>query len=199
MVLKKIDNFIFVINGSGGVGKDTFVNLVEEILKKYKIKIFTCEDNENDFLERTYVVESCDSVSNIKVAATFLGWDNSQKTEKDRKFLSDLKALATKYYDSPFKLMENSINHLYEKHASFPQILFLHIREPEEIQRVVNGFGAKTILVKRDSVEHITSNAADANVFNYTYDYVIENNGTIEDLKDTAERFLIKVGILEEC
>lgn len=52
-------------------------------------------------------------------------------------------------------------------------MLFLHIREPEEIERAKNEFGAKTVLVKRDSIKHITSNMADGRVFNYEYDTAI--------------------------
>ena len=70
------------------------------------------------------------------------------------------------------------------------QVLFLHIREPEEIKRAVKEFNAKTILIIRNSVRHITSNIGDKNVFDYEYDFVIENNGTIEELKKETEKFL---------
>jgi transcriptional regulator of NAD metabolism len=75
---------------------------------------------------------------------------------------------------------------------NFPRILFLHIREPEEIEKAVKKFeeyNAKTILVKRDSVKHITSNMADENVFNYDYDIVINNNGSLEDLRNKVVCF----------
>ena len=70
------------------------------------------------------------------------------------------------------------------------KILFLHIREPEEIDRAVKEFNAKTILITRNSIKHITFNTADKNVFNYNYDIIIENNGTIEDLRKTVDDFL---------
>ena len=73
------------------------------------------------------------------------------------------------------------------------RILFLHIREPEEIAKAVNEFkeyDVKTILVKRDSVKHITSNMADENVYNYEYDIVIDNSGTLEELKEKANCFV---------
>ena len=45
-------------------------------------------------------------------------------------------------------------------------------------------------MVKRDSVKHITSNMADANVFNYDYDVVINNDEGIEELIDKAYYFV---------
>ena len=67
------------------------------------------------------------------------------------------------------------------------------LREPEEIIRAVKEFDAKTILVVRDTVKYITSNMADKNVFNYDYDYVIQNNGTITDLKQKAKELIDEV------
>lgn len=125
-----------------------------------------------------------------------VGWNGEAKTERDRKFLSDLKALTTAYNDMSFKDISD-IHDLFITRSCCAKILFLHIREPEEIQRAAAKFNAKTILVKRDSVTHITSNTADANVFNYQYDYLIENNGTINDLRDAAEDFLTKIGIFK--
>ena len=68
-------------------------------------------------------------------------------------------------------------------------ILFIHIREPEEIGRAVTAFGAKTLLMHREGHKDITSNYSDANVYNYTYDYVINNDGTLEELIEKAKKF----------
>ena len=48
-------------------------------------------------------------------------------------------------------------------------------------------------MVVRDTVKYITSNMADKNVFNYDYDYVIQNNGTITDLKQKAKELIDEV------
>lgn len=69
------------------------------------------------------------------------------------------------------------------------EILFIHIREPEEIQRAVNAFNAKTLLVKRIGLENIETNSSDANVDNYPYDYIIKNY-TIEQLDASALNFM---------
>lgn len=165
---------IFIINGSGGVGKDSFVEMVKSQTKRIG-------------------VGNHSSVIKVKEVAKIIGWDGS-KSEKDRKFLSDLKLLTTEYNDMPLNDMKRYVN-IFMNLISFDKarVVFLHIREPEEIAKAVSEFkeyNAKTILVKRDSVKHITSNMADENVYNYDYDIVIDNSGTIEDLKEKAKCFL---------
>lgn len=169
-----------MINGFGGVGKDTFVELVLVEL--------------NDKLKRFHTVVNFSSVDKVKEIAREIGWDG-KKSEKDRKFLSDLKSLTSDYCDMPFQSMKTKIKDFVESDEG--QILFLHIREPEEIERVVNEFGAKSILIVRDSVTHITSNVSDKNVFDYHYDFVIENNGTIEDLQEKVKQFINETVMVE--
>lgn len=162
---------VFIINGSGGVGKDSFI---ESVAKTDK-----------------YALGNYSSVSKVKEIAKIIGWDGS-KSERDRKFLSDLKLLTTEYNDMPLKDMKDYVRFFMED-DNIPRIIFLHIREPEEIAKAINEFkeyNAKSILVKRDSVKHITSNMADENVYNYEYDIVINNNGTLEELKEKADCFI---------
>ena len=122
------------------------------------------------------------SVDKVKQVAKIIGWSGG-KTEKDRKFLSDLKLLCTDYNDMPL----NSMKEKYEEFINgSSRFLFLHIREPEEIEKARIIFNAKTILLKRDSVKHISSNMADANVYNYNYDVIIGNNGDIDELREKA-------------
>ena len=144
---------IFVINGSGGVGKDTFVQFVSE---------FYCRLTNKQVINYSSVYE-------IKKIAKDIGWTGS-KTERDRKFLCDLKLIVSEYNDLPFAAMRGKVDAF--KSSTDEDILFLHIREPEEIKRAVQEFNAITILVKRDNIPHITSNLADDRVFNYDYDIV---------------------------
>ena len=155
---------VYVINGSGGVGKDTFAMFVSEYAK-------------------TQVVSSVDPIKNLM---RMMGW-NGEKTEKDRKFMSDLKDLCTNYNDYPME-------YLIKEYESFMEddeleVLFMHIREPHEIEKAVKSFGAKTILVTNKNVEHIVSNHADANVNRYSYDYKICNDEGLEHLKAKAKAF----------
>ena len=84
-----MDNYnkqIFIINGSGGVGKDTFVSLVSNNIATMNFS----------------------SVDKVKEIARDIGW-LGEKTEKDRKFLSDLKLLCTDYNDMPFNSMRSKV------------------------------------------------------------------------------------------
>ena len=155
---------VFITNGTGGCGKDTFAHILGQLMNVSKIS----------------------SIDPIKQFARFLGWDGG-KTEKDRKFLSDLKLIMTEYDDTPFKWMQN--NYLFWRETRNDSVLLIDIREPEEIERAKKAFNAKTILIKNDRVAPITSNMADANVFNYEYDFVIENNGTLEEFEETIKKW----------
>lgn len=168
-----MNKHVFIINGSGGSGKDTFVKLVRAEL--------------NDIFKRFGTVDNYSSIDRIKEVAHAFGY-NDEKNEKDRKFLSDLKQLVTNYSDMPFTCVKERVEQFNQNDMNI--ILFLHIREPEEIQRAVKEFSAKTILIKNNKINHITSNDSDKNVFNYKYDYIIKNNGSIEDLDEKAKIFI---------
>lgn len=157
---------VFIINGSGGVGKDTFVELVS--------KVFNLS------------VMNFSSVDKVKEIARIIGW-NGGKAERDRKFLSDLKLLCTDYNNMPFNSMSEKVKEFTESNTV---MLFLHIREPEEIEKARIAFGAKTVLIKRNTIKHITSNMADGNVFNYQYDIIVDNDGNLEDFKKKAVQFV---------
>lgn len=154
---------IIIINGTGGSGKDTFV----EFAAKYA-KVFNFS-----------------SIDKVKEVATIIGW-NGGKTEKDRKFLSDLKRLTTDYNDMAFNSVKSAVEYFEN---SDEEIMFIHIREPEEIARAQAAFNAKTLLVKRAGLDNITSNYSDASVENYDYDYKIYND-TLENLESAALDFV---------
>lgn len=154
---------VVVINGTGGSGKDTFISKVSKYAKIYNFS----------------------SIDKVKKIATLVGW-NGTKTEKDRKFLSDLKKLTTNYNDMAF----NETKKAYELFLnSDKEIMFIHIREKEEIEKAVKEFNAKTLLIKRKGYENISSNLSDANVEDYNYDFVIIND-TIEQLDVSAKKFV---------
>ena len=161
---------IFIINGSGGTGKDSFCNIIKQ---------YSGHD--------TYTISSANRAK--KIAMDVFGWDGISKNEKARKLLATIKDLLTWWDDIPFKDMKGEI--MYFEATPSMEIMFIHVREPQEIQKLVDIFPhIKTILITNKNVPNITSNDADASVFNYKYDYYIENNGTLDDLKDTALSFI---------
>ena len=164
----------FIINGRPRSGKDTFVNFCLEELGAFGKLISTV-----DF---------------VKKIATECGWDGT-KDLKNRKFLSDLKDLLTNWGDVPYKktLQEIDMFKFDLNCWNVPDkgVVFIMCREPKEIERFERELNAKSVLIRRASVEfEQQSNHADSEVLNHKYDYIIENNGTIDELKEKAKEFL---------
>lgn len=167
----------FIINGRPRSGKDTFVNFCLEELGAFGKLISTV-----DF---------------VKKIATECGWDGT-KDLKNRKFLSDLKDLLTNWGDVPYKKTLQEIDmfkfDLDYWDVSDKGIVFIMCREPKEIDRFERELNAKSVLIQRTSVEfEQQSNHADSEVLNHKYDYIIENNGTVDELKEKAKEFLKKL------
>ena len=73
-------NNVIIINGKGGVGKDTFIQL--------------CQNYSDDIV-------NISSVDFVKEVAHFCGWQG-EKDVSARKFLSDIKDALTNWKDIPF-------------------------------------------------------------------------------------------------
>ena len=135
-------------------------------------------------------VTNISAVDKIKEAAQLLGWSGG-KSEDDRKFLSDLKLLSTGYNNFPYEYLKENIAKFMEDKSS--NVLFMHIREPEEIDKIKKEFNCITVLVQNINKDHIDSNMADANVCNYEYDYIINNDYDLNRLKEKAIHFICEV------
>lgn len=156
----------YITNGSGTSGKDTFAKMLSKYITVHKYS----------------------SINLVKAMLRFVGVDTEQKTEELRLLLSDMKDRLTKYDDIPFKDVSEVVDNFKNNHIT-SEVLLIDIREPEEIARAVEVFGAETILIENPNVEKIKSNHADANVNNYNYDYIIKNDGTLEQLDKMAYLF----------
>jgi cytidylate kinase len=155
---------VIVINGAGGVGKDTL-----------------CA-----FAAGSYRVRNVSSVDPIKAMARMGGWDGD-KSDKSRKMLSDLKMLFTQYNDLCLRYITEQYQQFLD---SEEQVMFVHIREPEEIARfvAVAPERIKTLLITNSAKErHVYQNASDDNVAQYSYDAVYDN---ILPLEETEKAFL---------
>lgn len=157
---------VVVINGFPRSGKDTFVRLAS----KYAL------------------VMNYSSVDFVKEVARFAGW-NGEKNLHTRKFLSDLKDLLTFLDDIPFKKIEERMRAFYNMGEQ--EILFIHIREPKEIEKLVKCYpDVITLLIKRPDSEHEFSNHADAMVEEYPYDFVVVNNSSLDFFESKAKEFV---------
>ena len=153
-----MNKLVIVINGRGGVGKDTLC----------------------DIASTRFSVMNVSSITPIKEIATLCGWDGG-KDDRARKFLSDLKRLTVDYNDYP-------TTWLMEKYSEFllsdDEIMFIHIREGEEIAKFVNATDgvAKTLLIRGGDrlVRGQYGNVSDDDVENYNYDYYFTNDKPLE-------------------
>ena len=158
---------VLIVNGKPRAGKDTFVELLSYMIPVYKYSI----------------------IEKVKCVALDCGW-KGKKEERDRKFLYELKKLTDEYSDMSFI-------DVYEKIEAFAkdeikEVLFaVDIRDPEDIEMMKDLTGAFTVFIENENVPEITSNPADANVANYEYDFVIKNNGTMDDYKREVYNFLM--------
>ena len=107
--------------------------------------------------------------------------------------------IVTEYDDIPVKKIKGKILDFIKPIENLGYntdriIFFIHTREPKELQRFKDEFGAKTLLIRRPSVvNNEQSNHADKEVLNFNYDYVIDNDGTLEDLQEKADSFIIDI------
>ena len=154
-----------VINGRGGVGKDT---LCEVAATRYRVR-------------------NISSITPIKELARQCGWTGG-KSDRDRRFLSDLKELTAAYNEYPTRWITEEYRAFLE---SDEEILFVHIREGGEIRKFVSATGkeARTLLVRAEGRlgAHIYGNASDDLVEEYPYDYYFSND---DEKEVAAERFL---------
>lgn len=164
---------VFVINGPGGVGKDTLCNMAA----------------------KHYRVRNVSSITPIKNVAALCGW-GGEKNDRARKFLSDLKSLMIEYNDYPTAWVLEEYRRFKE---SDDEILFVHIREGGEIKKFVNGTNgeALTILVRGGQRFRRRSptygNASDDDVENYRYDYVFYNDRSLSETESAFVAFIEKI------
>ncbi len=157
---------VVVINGAGGVGKDTLCGFAAE----------------------AYHVRNVSSVDPIKELARIAGWEG-EKSDRARKMLSDLKRLFTEYNDLPLR-------YIREQYAQFlnseEQVMFVHIREPEEIARFVETAPEhiKTLLITNSNREvFVYGNVSDDNVALYQYDGTYDNKYSLDETKEIFLQF----------
>lgn len=164
---------VYIINGYPHSGKTYFARQVIDCMGEENAKLFS-------------------SVDTVKEIAYVAGW-NGDKTPENRKFLSDLKKILVEWRDLPFQEACEKIKKIEYQWKVLNKDLnkcaiFIMCREPEEIERFVEAFGAKTILIRSKESDKI-SNSSDANVENYIYDFEIFNPMT-EDIFFAIDDFI---------
>jgi len=167
----KYDLKVIVLNGYPRSGKDTFVKIAKT---KYN-----CINHS--------------TVDKVKEIATIMGWDGT-KTSENRQMLSELKDFYTKWFNGSFVDIVNLIK--LEKTKISNKIIFIHVREPEEIQKIKifckneENVTFSSIFVVRNKSEKNHVSHSDQLVIGFNYDFYISNNSTLEEYKYSVLKML---------
>ena len=184
-----MNKLIVIINGRGGVGKDTLI----------------------DAVKKDYCVTNYSSIDRIKEIAALGGWDFKDKSNKGRKLLADLKQAFLAYNDFPFAETIEHINAFLnqERTSSCCDVMFVHIREPEEISRVIdklvdsgvlvrNKAKVTTLLVESSRIKASYGNAADDNVSARHYMFKYMNDMQKERATENFRQYFNNV-VMHTC
>ena len=182
---------VVIINGKPQSGKDTFCKYAQGY----------CDDDES---ANTLIISSVDP---LKEMLTQLGWDGT-KTDKIRDMLMDMKQLWVQNQDGLTMFLFNNILEFHKACTGEDNIVFVHIREPEEIKKLVNaltgfesmGIDVISLLVIRKGGEDTPNQPAEtrrsddeALINNYEYDVTINNDEDLIKLQELAAEFVDKL------
>lgn len=166
---------VLILNGPAEVGKGTFVKILKKLIK-------------------------CDIVSRSsidwakEVAATKFGWDG-QKTPASRALLGQIKKLGIEFNDIPFRDICDAI---YQAQRNKCRIFTTDIREPDEIQKMVDYCQEKNIscltirIINYEKELYATANLAETdNMYSkYYYDAYISNNAGMGRFEMNVHEFV---------
>lgn len=158
---------VVIINGVAGSGKDTFVRFCRQLMGEA-------------------AVMELSTVSTVKSAMMVMGWDG-EKSDAARRMMSDIKDAWSRYNDGPFSYVVDAVS---QWSSSAIAAVFVHVREPEEIEKLERYFGQGciTVLVCRDGIP-VPDNHADQGVAHFPYQVTIYNDGDLASLRRQAHQF----------
>lgn len=183
MDFKKREPKIFIISGKANAGKDTTAELINNYVKLKGLKVINTQIS-----------------SYIKMyAKKITGWNGSEDS-KPRSLLQELGTdVIRKQIDNDF-FIKRIIGDIKVYSYYFDVITISDARLPEELESIKNNFSnVYRVNVLRPNFEnnlkssekkHLTEVALDG--YN-NYEYVIENDGTFEDLNKKIQKMVDEV------
>jgi len=165
---------VIVINGVSRSGKDTFI----------------------DFLRtKVYVLVKHSTIDVVLGALTnSIMMDHKKKGREEREFLATVKQAWIMYNDGPFKQVvdiADDIERTFKFQNNVDRVLLVvQVREPDEIQKLSSYFGVDfhSVLVRRKDTN--PQHPTDVTVEEWDYDYIVFNDGTLEQLEVNAQKFI---------
>lgn len=168
---------VIVINGIGGSGKDTFIDIIKN---NFKIPVFNISsiDEVKEELKNP-------SEETIKLLDLKSNWDGITKDDYWREKMVKLKKLHEKDNDRPNRTIIKKVREIDNG------LIFIHVREPKNIQILKENIpNLITLLINRKSI--ITpNNSSDRGVFDYEYDLIFNNDSeSLDTFRDEILEFI---------
>lgn len=178
-----------IINGFARAGKDSFVDACAAHI------------HQRDDCLRLFSFSSIDPVRNLLTEHAAI--DMSVKTDADRKLLADVGAALEAHSNWRTKKCVEYVGDRagWAEANRRDVVVFLHIREPENIATVIRGIADRGVgpvhtLLLRSPREVMPDNVADNSVLGMHYTDTIQNDGDLRLLSDRAYAYLKGKGLV---
>ena len=171
---------IFIVSGKARHGKDTTCSFIKELCEEKGLKVI-------NLAYGNYIKEYVKKITD---------WDGSEET-KPRTLLQQLGTEVIRYQIDNEFFIKRIIDDIKVLSYFCDIITISDARLPEELDLVTKAYdNSVKIKIERPSLEsELTSkeqhHATEIGLNNYTnYDYIIQNDGSIEDLKEKANSLI---------
>ncbi len=164
----------------------------ERRVKKLAIIVNGKPESGKDFLcdAVTRPARKISSIDPIVPIAKLGGWDGV-KTKKSRKLLSDLKRIFTEFNDLPTRY---ALEEYHKFLQSEDEILFVHIREPDQIEAFKKAANpCVALLIRRAGTEETVGNVSDDGIDKTSYDCTYENDKSPGEAGEDFRAFISRI------
>lgn len=171
-----------LVSGRAGTGKDTCSNYIAKVLAQKK-----------------YFVSRGAFAKGVKDTATFMGW-NGEKDEKGRKLLQDIGNVGRQYDKDIW--VKQTVDYYKDSRSNF--VIISDWRFPNESDYILKkGYPVITIRVEAPEREALKgtsryNDVSETSLPSYddshnTYDFLVKNNGSYEDLYEKLDSIVEKI------